>query len=286
MRSLAFLLAVCVALPALADEEPSPTPPLPEAGFRDVVHARTLAMGGAYQSVGLGADVVIGNPAAMALFKRYQAELSGTYDIRSRFGFGSVAVLDSVTNQVAAGVSYSFISLGQGDEQRFAHLTTVAAGMPLSEVLYVGFSTHNLVESGARTANAITIDGAVLLRFSSLAISVTGHNLIDIRNPDMSRYFVGSVGWMSEVFTLVGDLKMDFQGTSTPQFAYSLGAEFIAGQTLPLRAGFLIDTITQNRYLCMGAGFLSEGSGVDIAYRHEIGGANGRMLALTLKMQL
>ncbi len=291
-RSLALLLSVCSALPALADEgDPVPEPEfppvsIPEAGFRDVVHARTLAMGGAFRAVGLGADAVLGNPAAMSLFKRYQAELSGSYDLQSRFGFGSAAVLDSVTNQVAAGISYAFVSLGQGEEHRFAHLTTVAAGMPLSEVIHLGFSTHHLVESGARTSNAITIDAALLLRFSSLAISFSGHNLIDIHNPDMGRYFVGSVGWMGGAFTLVGDVKMDFLETTTPHFAYSLGGEFIAGESFPLRAGFMIDTITDNRYISFGAGYLSQGSGIDLAYRHELGGKNGRMLALTLKIQL
>ena len=236
--------------------------------------------------MGLGADTVMGNPAAMALVKRYQAELSGSYDVTTRFGFGSAAVLDSVTNQVAAGLAYSFVSLGQGEDHRFAHLTTAAAGMPLSEVVHVGFSTHHLAESGARTANAITIDAALLLRFSSLAVSFVGHNLIDIKNPDLSRYFALSAGWMAGIWTLVADVKMDFGQTQTPQFAYAVGGEFIAADSFPLRAGFTIDTITHTQFVSFGAGYTSEGSGVDLAYRHELGGLGGHMLALTLKMQL
>ncbi len=281
MKWLTLLLSL-TALPALADEAPlSP----PEPGMRDVVHARTLAMGGAFRSIGLGADAVVGNPAAMTLAKRYQAEISGSYDVQSRFGFFSAAVLDSVTNQIAAGLAYQFVSLGQGEEHRFAHLSTVAASLPLSEMLHVGFSTRYLIETGSRAANALTVDAGLLLRFSSLAISFTGHSLIDIRNEDLPRFFALSVGWTGGAWALVGDVKMDVAG-QTPRFAYSLGGEFIAGDAFPLRAGFMIDTLTQTNSVSFGAGYMSGGSGVDLAYRHELGGQGGRMLALTLKMQL
>ena len=66
------LLAWLVATPVLAQEKASP-------GLDDLMHARNLAMGGAYRSLGYGAESVGGNPAAIAMFKRYQVEASGTW---------------------------------------------------------------------------------------------------------------------------------------------------------------------------------------------------------------
>jgi hypothetical protein len=55
---------------------------------------------------------------------------------------------------------------------------------------------------------------------------------------------------------------------------------------VPLRAGFVYDQIAGNaKYLSFGSGFFYQGSGVDIAYRHEIGGFNGRLIAITIKLQ-
>src|SRR5512140_1643158 len=90
--------------------------------LRDFMHARSYGMGGAYRALGFGADVVNGNPACMSLYQRYQTELAGAWEIDGRLAFGTLALLDSQSNRIAAGLSYHFASIGRGGTTRTVSL--------------------------------------------------------------------------------------------------------------------------------------------------------------------
>ncbi|HEY1087809.1 MAG TPA: hypothetical protein VGE37_08945, partial [Archangium sp.] len=99
MRRLSTLLSVLVATTAFAQVEEGTSPDL-----RDIASARNIAMGGAYEALGYGAEVINGNPAALSLYKRYQIELNGAWDIPQGYANGSLALADS-TNALAMGIS-------------------------------------------------------------------------------------------------------------------------------------------------------------------------------------
>src|SRR5687768_7098570 len=117
MRCLALfaLLSSTLAFAQAAVREPGPQ-------IRDVAAARAYGMGGAYRALGLGTEAVDGNPASLGVFKRYLIEISGAWDPRNPFGFGSVAMMDSATSPLAAGVAYHLVSVGEGETQRTAHI--------------------------------------------------------------------------------------------------------------------------------------------------------------------
>ena len=54
----------------------------------------------------------------------------------------------------------------------------------------------------------------------------------------------------------------------------------------PVRIGYQFDGIANHQYLSGGIGWFSDGSGIDFSYRHELGGQEGRLISLTLKLQL
>lgn len=268
-------------LSSLALAQAAPVSP----DLRDLLHSRNVAMGGAYEAMGYGAEVVGGNPAALTLYKRYQMEATGAWDIPQGYGFGAVAVADS-TNPVAAGLSYHFATYG-GSERRWAHLTTLSLSYAFSEVIHVGVAGRHHVLVGASNTNSVSMNAGVVVRpVQFLTFGVSGHNLVSVYNADVSRYFVASaagqfLGQLSPAF----DLRMDFN-QAQPRFAYHGGVEWLIGKTFPLRAGYEFDGIAGHQYVSGGVGYFVEGSGVDVAYRHELGGQEGRMLSLTLKLQL
>jgi hypothetical protein len=54
-----------------------------------------------------------------------------------------------------------------------------------------------------------------------------------------------------------------------------------------VRAGYTYDGFRKVSQLSTGLGFISEGGGgLDIAYRHDLGAGTGRLLALTIRLQL
>jgi len=273
MRTSIVLLVLLAPLVASAQEEP---------GLRDLVHARSLGMGMAYRGTGLGADIVGGNPAMMAAFRRFQFDLSGTWDWGNRFAFAGTSIIDSQTNALAAGVSYQLVALGRGETRRTAHVNTLALGFPLLDFLLVGVSGRHLLMSGAASANAITMDAGLALKLGeSLSLGASAHNLIDTTHPELSRYYTASAGFMSGLFSLGVDARMDFNGPD-PRVLWSAGGEYVFGRGIPVRGGYSFDTLTGSHFLSAGAGLFTEGGGLDFAYRTELNGP-ARQLSVTFR---
>ncbi|MFO0600845.1 MAG: hypothetical protein U0228_36380 [Myxococcaceae bacterium] len=281
MRNLAFLAAVAVvAAPVGAWAQVESTPDL-----RDLGHSRNMAMGGAYEAMGYGAEAVGGNPAALSLYKRYLIEATGSWDVPQGYGFGSLVVADS-TNALSAGISYTFATFG-GPERRWAHLTTMGLAYAIADVFHLGIAVRHHVLVGASNTNSVSMNAGLVVRpIEYLSFGFSGHNLISVYNRDVSRYFVASIaGQLFQQLSPAFDLRMDFNQVQ-PRFAFHGGIEWLIAQMIPVRAGYEHDGIANHDYISFGTGYFSSGSGVDIAYRHEINGQNGRLISLTLKLQL
>ena len=242
-------------------------------------------MGGAYESLGYGTEAITGNPAAMSVYKRYVIEATGAWDIPLGFGNAGLGLMDSTT-QVAMGVSYQFATFG-GAERRWAHLTTLAASVAIADIFHIGLSGQNHILTGASNTNSISVNAGLVFHPAAwFSLGVSGHNLISNYNVDLSRYFVASVssllfGQLTPVF----DLRADFN-QATARFAFAGGLEWLIAETVPVRLGYQYDGIAGHQYLSFGLGYFSNGNGVDLAYRHELGGGAGRLLCLTLKLQV
>jgi hypothetical protein len=85
---------------------------------------------------------------------------------------------------------------------------------------------------------------------------------------------------------VAADVRADFNSGSSPKFGYYVGGEYFAGRLIPLRVGYSYDTITGTQYLSGGIGIYADSAGVDFAYRHEIRGNEGRLIAFTFKLQI
>lgn len=283
-RRLCLLLALTVAGATFAQETRAPR----AEDLRNLTSARGLAMGGAYRALGLGTEAVIGNPAAMGLYKTYRVEVTGAWDYGQKDAFFGATLMDANTSALAAGLDYRLVSLGKGADRATAHLGTLAFALPLTQGLYLGASARYLLMSGQREANATTGDAGVILKLGqSVAVGVSGHNLIDTRNPELTPYYSGHLGYTSGLFSLAVDVRADFVTVpDSTTLTYSGGLEYILGDGIPVRAGYTYDGFTKGSTLAAGFGLMAEGGGLDLAYQYEIGGEERRFVALTFKLQL
>ncbi|MBN8228878.1 hypothetical protein JYK02_15320 [Corallococcus macrosporus] len=255
--------------------------------LRDVASARSLGMGNAFRATGLGADALLGNPAAMALFPAYRIEGTGAYDPRNKEGYLGISLADSSSGRLALGVDYHWLSLGRGGARTKSNLSTLGAALPLSQSLIIGLSGHYLRLNGQqRFANSITLDAGLLVRLSEqLTVGVSGHNLIDTDNVELTRYFTAHTAYVGPALVVAFDVRADFETRDSTVLTYNTGAEYTLDQTIPLRAGYTYDGFQRLSRLSVGTGYLSPGGGgVDLAYQHDLGGLNGRMLSLTLRI--
>lgn len=276
-RSLFAVIALS-GLVALGQSAVSPD-------LRDLMAARNLAMGGAFESLGYGTEAITGNPAAVSLYKRYVTEATGTWDIPLGYGNASLGIMDS-TAAVAAGVSYQFVTFG-GTERRWAHLTTLAVSLPLGDILHLAVAGQYHALVGASNTSSFSVNAGLIFHPATwLTLGLSGHNLISNYNVDLSRYFVASVSsLLFSQLTPAFDLRGDFN-QATPRFAFAGGLEWLIAETVPVRAGYQYDGIASHQYISFGLGYFSNGSGVDVAYRHELSGEAGRMVSLTVKLQV
>ncbi|WP_224241811.1 PorV/PorQ family protein [Hyalangium gracile] len=277
---LMLLLALCLSTTVHAQAEVE--------DLRDVMSARAYAMGGAYRALGMGTEAVLGNPAAIAMWQMYRIEMHGAWDTHNKDAFGGVALMDAKTSQLAAGLDYHILSLRNGEGRATAHYSTLAFALPITPGVMVGTSVHYLRMSSPRQANSTTVSAGLLLRLSDgISAGFSAHNLIDTQNEELGRYYSAHLGFMTGLLTLAGDVRADFESREERIFTYSVGGEYILGQTLPFRVGYTYDGFQKASQLGVGLGFLTgEGGGIDIGYRHDLGGEKGRLVALTIKLQV
>jgi opacity protein-like surface antigen len=104
---------------------------------------------------------------------------------------------------------------------------------------------------------------------------------------ELTRYYSLHAGYLTGLLTLAADVRADFESQSRRVLTYSAGAEYILGQALPVRLGYSYDGFQKASQLGVGVGLMTEGGGgIDLGYRHDLGGQKGRLLALTIKMQV
>jgi hypothetical protein len=274
-RPLLCLLLLALPLPALA-----------QVSVRDTAHARSIGMGGAYRALGLGADALLGNPASMSLLKAYQIELTGAYDFAARDGYGILALRDSSTSDLAAGLNYQFLAMGTPAARRFGHLATLGISFPIGNALIIGASGKYFNQSGAARANAGTMDVGLAVRpGGGLVIGLGAHNVVDTTQPELARFFTGSLAYLGSSFNVALDVRSTLRGdTGAPML--NLGGEYMFGQSFLARLGYAHDFFTSQNFGSIGVGFFGEGGGVDLAYRHEFGNLDGRLLTLTARLQM
>jgi hypothetical protein len=249
-----------------------------------LAHARSLGMGGATYSLGLGADAVSGNPASLALHRGYHAETSGAWDAQRKVGLLSNSVSDGITNALAAGYSYQLASTGRGEARHLTHLNTLALALPLGDSFMLGVAGRHVLEAGPDGKSGLSGSAGLALKLGAFQVGASGHNLIEFGNPDFPRYFVGSLGLVTGVVNLAADVRMQ-PGRATSPYSVAAGGEWILGEALPLRGGWALDLETGVHALSGGLGVLvGGGSGVDVGYQQELGGSRGRTLVLTLRM--
>ncbi|PTL79051.1 hypothetical protein [Vitiosangium sp. GDMCC 1.1324] len=286
---LMLLSALLLSTLALAQEDAGAgTVTAPRAeDLRDILSARAYGMGGAWRALGVGAESGTGNPATLAAFHTYRIEATGAWDWVGKDAFGMVALADSSTSMLAAGVSYQLVSLGKGAERATAHVNTVSMALPIAESLMIGVTSRYLLMRGARQANALTGDAGILFRPSeAFSLGVSAHNLINTGNPELTRYYSAHAGVFAGMLTIAADVRADFETNNRTTFTYNGGLEYILGQNIPVRAGYTWDGFTRSSQLGVGIGVLTQGGGIDLAYRHDFGGENGRLIALTFKVQV
>ncbi len=243
---------------------------------------RPAGMGQAYTGVASGASGIFHNPGGIASRMMYQIE--GTFDYNPYGSVLNASVVDSKTNpDIAAGVAYSYF-FGRGDFENFiGHDVHLGVALPvLPERISIGLAGRYLYleegdpEGDVELMNGITIDAGILFRaIDDLQIGVAGRNLIDACKREQECSTVaptqisGGISYGSETTFLVSaDGGIDL--TSDPENVhpfFEFGAEYFAGETVPLRVGYQRLQATEQHIITAGGGARLDTAGLDLGFR-------------------
>lgn len=264
----------------------------------DALNPRALAMGETLRAAATGALATTLNPAGLVLVKNYVLE--GAYGFRPDDSAHSQAVslCDSVTTRVAACLYYNHLSSdftldGRGGRHRHEVGLTVAA--PLADGLSVGV-TNKYVSYGEDPPDAETLnqshdgfifEAGLLYRLSTVSAAFVAYNLFGGDEATLGRALGFGLAWnVTPEFLVAADGRYDLEKSSG---RYGAGAEYLftisdGAQGIPIRLGYVFDSLNDGSSITAGLGFISQRFAVDFGGRKQVSGGDELMMQLSVRL--
>ncbi|MCU0662792.1 MAG: hypothetical protein MUC50_10770 [Myxococcota bacterium] len=265
----------------------------PLAGTETTLDPRALGLSNALRASPSGVSGVYLNPSVIALLPLYHIGLMYGYTGKDEQHMGGVAIVDSVTSVVAAGLAFNYSGINQPSTKHQVYDGRLALAGRLGDVLALGGSLRYLhVEqnlssrmrgpagppalpaSGSVQANGFTLDvGACLTLAEVVNIAVVGQNLTAMGTVFAPLSLGGGASvslfdmWLIEL-----DANFDFTSHDKASAEIQAGTElFIAGQ-FAVRAGYSYDFFYNMNRLSGGLGYVHQSFGVDMGVASEVQG--------------
>lgn len=285
-RALLALAAAAGSASVAAADPPAPST------VADLAGARSVGLS-AFRGLASGNDAIFGNPATLASRRRYAIEVQY---LQERAGGGrawqwlQTSVVDSETSSVAAGLSYTRIFDGNRPDGAY---TGSAYHLPLATrvggSLFAGLTGKYLdLRTPAGKVQVGTVDAGLFWQASSLVgFGLAGYNLVPVGKKDDAPRAMGAgiaVG-DDRRFHVAVDWRGDFQRRDKLTSAWSAGAEYLVGDVVAARGGFLKDDTRRGSFWSAGLGLVTtSGVALDASYRQSVQDPSDRTFVVGLKL--
>lgn len=299
-RVIMVAAAMSIAVPASAqDPMVDPTPDTtvdPTTMAREDTYetTRTAAMGSGARATAIGTSALATNAANMPLARLYHVESTAATVAGSENWSLGGAVADSVTNSLAAGMAFRYVLGGEGPNHGYSGWDgRLSIGMPLSEAIAIGVSGRYVSLTADKEnadgdrigphARGFTVDASVRVTLGErFHIAALGYNLVD-RNSELVPMLVGgSLGLnLTDYLSLGADFLSDLTTFDGVEFIAGGGVELLAGEAIPLRIGYRVDTGRERHQLTGSVGYTDQKVGIDFSIRQDLSG-DGRETALVM----
>lgn len=281
--SAALLLGIDTA--AAQSEVPLAQQAIPDEGYRpreDTYDStRTMAMGSGARASAMGTAAITANPANLGLGRLYHIEAFSQFNVTQNYwAFGS-AIADSITNRLAAGMSFRGI-LGNGDRDYRGYDGRLSLGLPVVEQFGIGISGRFLKvdaagedQSGRTIGPSLTsfnLDAAIRVTpITGLHIAALGYNFIQTDSPLAPLQLGGSASYAYEnIFSIGGDFLVDLTTYGEPTFIFGGGVEYFVANMVPIRVGYRGDSGRGLHQVTGSVGYVSQQFSVDLALRQDV----------------
>jgi hypothetical protein len=261
-------------------------------------------MADALHAAGTGAAAVHLNPANMVLIHGYVLE--GNYLLLGNEGMQAfnLAVVDSVTSRLGAGVYFDYINseahnaanVKVGD--RSGYESGVALALPFGDWVSIGatpkFQSIDQPVAAGGKADGFTFDvGANVHPFQVVRFGIAATNLIEQNSTRAPRTFMLGGAVQTQSLILDFDFLYDFDsrrlfGLSDTSAArsYYLGGEYLIMERMALRVGYNHDGVLSQNLLAFGLSFVTTQAQLDFGARRGLDGPGEQSWQLGFGLRL
>jgi len=247
--------------------------------------ARGVGLGTGVRASAVSTSALAYNPAALVLGKLYHIE--GSVDYLPEFNTVAlgVAVVDSATSRVGAGVAFrGFLS---GDEGIGGIDGRLGIAFPFAENISIGLGgryvhleyTDELppeLSLDAELVDGFTMDASLRVAPTpGLSFAIVAANFIDLESA-YAPVIVGAAGafTFAEIATLGVDVLLDLSSFQSAAVTVGGGLEVLISQTVPLRIGYAFDVERALHTLSGGAGYTDRSVGFDLSFAQQVSGGD------------
>ena len=252
---------------------------------------RPLSLGQTLRAAPSGTAGVYLNPAVLAMVPLYHIELMYQYTGREEMHTGGLAVVDSVTSVVAAGLSFNYSAIDQPRTRHVAYDGRLALAGSLGDVLFLGATGRYLhleqnksskqwgpagkpalPASGSQQVDGFTFDvGAALRAGSIVTIGVVGYNLTHTGSVFAPLQLGSGVSVsLAQILFMEFDAVIDFTSHDKVSADLNFGTEVFLGNRFAIRGGYMYDIYYNLNSITAGLGYVGDRFAVDGGYMQEI----------------
>jgi hypothetical protein len=270
---LACALLVCATSRAAADDcRTVSKKDCPQAVAAET--ARGLALGTGMRAAAISTSALAYSPGALSLGNLYHVEGNVDYMSSVKTAALGAAVVDSSTSKLGAGVGLrGFLSGANGYGGIDGRL---GLAFSLSDAISIGLGGRyiSLTQYDMKLARGFTMDTSIrLVPVSGLQIDLGALNFIDVNSPYVPVTLTGGAALAVIPSLSVGaDVLANMSSFAHPQLIIGGGAEYLAGESIPLRVGYSADIARGAHAVSAGVGYTDQRIGLDLGVRQEIKG--------------
>jgi hypothetical protein len=284
-------VAGCAAFAVVALLAVAASAETPLEGTLPTMDPRPLGMGMTLRAAPSATAGIYLNPATIAMAKLFHLELMYQYTGEDSESTGGIAVVDSITTVVAAGLSFNYSRIDKANTEHESYDGRLALAGNFADVFFVGLTGRYLrVEqntsrskwgpngraampaSGSQNVDGFTFDAGVALKpVDVFSIGVVGYNLTDTGSIFAPiKLGTGLSIFALDMLVIEGDVVLDFTSFEKVNEEIHAGAEILIAGSVPLRAGYIYDVFYEMNSVTAGIGYVGSQFALDFGYLQEV----------------
>ncbi|MDD5309795.1 MAG: hypothetical protein PHU25_20965 [Deltaproteobacteria bacterium] len=285
------VVAGCATFAAVLSVGLTASAETPLEGTLPTMDPRPIGMGMTLRAApGATAGIYL-NPATIAMAKLFHLELMYQHTGEDSENMGGLAVVDSITTIVAAGLSFNYARINKANMDHESYDGRLALAGNFADVFFVGLTGRYLrVEqnmsrskwgpngraampsSGSHNVDGFTFDAGLALKpVDVFSIGVVGYNLTDTGSIFAPvKLGSGLSVFALDMITVEGDVVIDFTSFEKVNEEIHAGAEILVAGSVPLRGGYIYDVYYGINSVTAGIGYVGAQFALDFGYMQEV----------------